>query len=112
MKLLSPKVFAEYTPEEYHSYIKSLHKVREYVSTKKEQKDLKVRAKRKKDGTLSIVTKRSPPYVTEKEIEKISAESSIPQSELFLVLRERGFFVTGTHRDAARISGEIAEFPF
>lgn len=102
MKLLSPKPFNEFTPEEFHAYVKSLNKPKEYVSTKKEQKELKVRVKRKKDGSLSIVTKRSPPYVTDKEFEAISVESAIPKAELFLAFKERCFTIYPDHRSASK----------
>jgi hypothetical protein len=112
VKLLSPKPFAEYDADEYHAYIKSLNKPKDLTSSRKEQHELKVRVKRKKDGTLSVVTKRNPLYVTEKEIEKISAETSIAQSELFIVLRDRGFSIHRDHREARRIAREISEIPF
>ncbi len=102
MKLLSPKPITEYTAEEYHTYVKSLNKPKEYVSTKKDQRELKVRVKRKKDGSLSIVTKRSPPYLTEKEYESIAIESGIRKNELFSALLERGFKVYSDHRSAER----------
>lgn len=112
MRLLSPKPFLLFEAQEYHSYIRSLNKPKELTSARKEQKDLKVRVKRKKDGTLSIVTKRNPIYVTQKEIEKISEETKIPQSELFLELRQRGFAVHPDHRTAREIEKTLAEFPF
>jgi hypothetical protein len=102
LKLLSPRRLNEFTAEEFHSYIKSLNKPKEYVSTKKDQRELKVRVKRKKDGTLSIVTKRSPPYVTEKEFDLIAIESGVPKNELYSTLRERGFKIHLDHRTASR----------
>jgi hypothetical protein len=112
VKLLSPKPFAEYDADEYHAYIKSLNKPKDLTSSRKEQHELKVRVKRKKDGTLSVVTKRNPLYVTEKEIEKVSSETNIAQSELFITLRDRGFSIHRDHREARRIAREISEIPF
>lgn len=100
MKLLSPKSFLEFTAEEYHTYIKSLYKRREKTAARKEQRDLKVRVKRKKDGTLSVITKRAPKYITEGELEKISKETGTAQSELFITLRGRGFHIYRDHREA------------
>jgi hypothetical protein len=102
LKLLSPKPFSEYSPDEYHGYIRSLNRPRVFTSSKKDQRDLKVRVTRLKKGTLSIVTKRSPLYVTEKEIEKISEKSEIPQSEIYIALMARGFKIYPDHRTAEK----------
>jgi hypothetical protein len=102
VKLLSPKSFDAFTAEEFHAYIKSLNKPKEYVSTKKDQRELKVRVKRKKDGSLSIVTKRSPPYVTEKELQELSKDSTVPINELYIALIDRTFSIFPDHRSAAR----------
>lgn len=102
MKLLSPKPLENFSQDEYYAYIKSLNRPRVVYSNKKEQKDLKVRVKRRINGSLSIVTKRSPLYITDKELEKISTEKEIPMSELYTVLKARGYNFYPDHRTAEK----------
>jgi hypothetical protein len=99
-KLLSSKLFIEFTPEEYHEYIKGLFKERVRKETKKKKgarKILKVTAKKKKDGSLSLRTRRNPPYLTEGEFDLLSREHGIKKNELFLLLKEKRFILTKEH---------------
>jgi hypothetical protein len=77
MKLLAPKGFLQFEPEEFHSYVKSLNRPRTSGAEKKAQSERKVRVKRKKKGGLSVVTSRRPKYITESEISAISANPSL-----------------------------------
>lgn len=110
--MLAPKSFAEFGIEEYHQYIQSLNKPKEVTSNRKAQKDFKVRVKRKKDGTISIATKRNPPYVTEAELKKISEETDIPQNDLWLRVTELKYLITPSHRDAEKIKKNLENIPF
>ena len=75
--LLAPKRLAEFSPEEYREYIKGLYfkpEPKKGTPKKKSLRELKVRAKIKKKGGLSLVTKRDPKYITQDEFEKIAQE--------------------------------------
>jgi hypothetical protein len=97
MKLLSPKSFLEYAAEEYMFYVISLYRERKRKTSEKKKKtpkppkEKKLTFRRTKTGRVSITTKRDPKYVTGSELSTASRELGAPESELFLLLKERGF---------------------
>ena len=97
MKLLSPKSFLEYAAEEYMFYVISLYRERKRKTnektkkTPKPPKEKKLTFRRTKTGRISITTRRNPKFCTHQELTGASRELGIPESELFILLKERGF---------------------
>jgi hypothetical protein len=111
---LLSKSLAEFTPEEYKAYIVSLYHKREprkATPKKKRLRDLKVSARRLKNGKISIKTKRVPKYLTEGEVLSIRELLAIPANELFIILRENEI-LTASHDEAEKIAQTIKEIPF
>lgn len=111
--LLAPKRLQEFSPDEYKTYIEGLYfkpEPKRSVPKKKALKDFKVRAKIKKKGGLSLVTKRNPKYITQEEFSAILTKLSLKQDELFLWLKETGFLIA-THEEAERIAKQIKDIP-
>lgn len=70
IKLLSPKTLADFSPEEYKNYVKSL-----YFKKQKKEPLFRVKVKKKElewkkteKGNLSIVVRRDPKFITRAEL--------------------------------------------
>lgn len=111
MKLLAPKPFSQFDSEEYFTYIKSLYADVRKKSAAKKQSDYKVTVRRKKDGTLSLVTKRNPLYVTPIELNSISLKTGIAENELFMAFKERNYIVA-EHTEIETMQQNITDIPF
>lgn len=88
--LLSPKPFADYTPEEYQAYVTSLHKLpvpKKSAKKKAVPKDVTVRLNAK--GTPVITIKRKPKYVTHAEADALAAELKWTRQALWAHLRKK-----------------------
>lgn len=97
MRLLSPKSFLEYAAEEYQFYVMSLYRERKKVKSErtkkkpKEPKEKKITFSLTKTGKISVKTGRKPKYYTEAEFIAAAEALGKPRSELFIMLKERGF---------------------
>lgn len=86
--LLSPKSLGEFTPEEFHAYVRSLN----YVKPKKSKvKGVKAPPKEvtwsiTKKGTLTVRIKRDPKWLTREEVETIARDSGKPLNQVWLKL--------------------------
>jgi hypothetical protein len=103
--LLAPKELEAYSPEEFRAYVRGLHFRRtpkKAAPKKKRLRDFAVRAKIKKNGTLSLTTKRDPRYVTEEEMTALAATVSLPLNALYIALKQLGVRIM-THESAERM---------
>lgn len=110
LRHLLTKPMNQFTPEEYKVLVKSLLKERKKKRVKRgPKKRLKVRVKLKKDGSLSIVTKRKPAYVTREEYAGICLLK--PENEAFLTLKEKGIQIM-EHEEHDGIVKALEELPW
>jgi hypothetical protein len=88
MKLLSPRPFAEFNPEEYKIHVRSLYyrpvkKVR--VAKKPATYSCRVTPK----GSLSITVRRKPKFLTHAEVAEIETKTGRPANEIATYLTKR-----------------------
>jgi len=76
INLLSPKIFFEYAPEEYKSYIESLYEKRVKKLKRGEKPKRDYSARRTAKGTLTITVRRKPKNLTRTEIAEIALSLS------------------------------------
>lgn len=107
--LLSGKPLVEFTPEEYHLYIRSLYRKKEVKKVEKRLRDYVITVKRTKKGKLSVITKRDPKYITEEEFKSFSTLA--PENELFIFLRGKGILLM-SHDEAEGIKKNKADIPW
>lgn len=112
--LLSGKPIEEFSPEEYKVHVRGLFaermKRKGTAPKKKKLKDKKVTIKLTKKGGLLIRTKRDPKYFTAEELTAGSAATGLPESEIFIALKSRGY-IQATHNEAEAIKKEINDLP-
>lgn len=108
LPLLSVKPFAEFTPEDFKAYIRSLFKPR-VKKQPRVKKRLKLTVRRLKKGNLSVKTKRSPPYITREEYDTLCL--TLPENELFIALKGAGVLTVKTHEEADEIKRDSVEIP-
>lgn len=91
IKLLSPRSFSEYTPEEYKEYIRSLY-------FKKTKKTPTIRLKKKKPtfvlkltktGKVSLKVNRDPVFITRAEIAQLAQEHKIEERLIWLKVTDK-----------------------
>lgn len=109
--LLSPIPLWDYSPTDYHAYIKSLNQPRKVAKGGKGKKPPALSARRLVKGDIKITTRRVPAYVTEKELPDLETKLGLPANELYLLLKERGFIIVKTHREAHKIRRSMKEIP-
>lgn len=73
VKLLSPKAIADYSPEEYKAYTRSLYfkKVKKEPAFKIVKKKKELEWKKTEKGNLSITVRRDPKVITKAELAMI-----------------------------------------
>lgn len=105
--LLSPLPFAEYSPESFRDYVKSLYFKRPPRKTAKKKKGHPgVSSRLSKKGTLTLTTRRKPKYVTPEE--RIALEGKYPANVVFLTLRRLEFQIM-EHATADALMAELKE---
>jgi hypothetical protein len=82
--LLSPKVFSEFTPEEFRDYVTSLYQEPERATP---PANYNVRVNRK--GTPVIRVNRSPKFLTQAEVTDIAQQINWSYQKLWLHLRKK-----------------------
>lgn len=112
--LLSRKPMKDFTPEEFKIYVRALFfkpVPKKAKAKKKLLRALKVTAKILKRGSISIKTKRTPKYLTEDEMKKLSLSMGRPENEIFLALVKEKIHLL-SHEEAEKISSSIEEIPW
>lgn len=112
--LLSKKPLSEFTPEEYKSYVRSLyHKAepKRKASVKKAPKPA-VTWRLNAKGTLIVMIKRDPKWISREELEKISAESAIDFAKVWLHVVTKKKVRVSTQEDEDQIKASQEEIPW
>jgi hypothetical protein len=108
--LLSEKPIEEYSPESFCAHVRSLHLKKAPKAPKlKKQSEFKASLRIKKNGTLSVVTKRDPRYITELELAAFLAKNTISSEKLRLSLNEIGVEVRESHSSTGSLSSPAPE---
>lgn len=88
VKLLSPKPFLEYSPEDFKNYVRSLYfKKQKKTPTIKIKKVLSIHLT--KTGRVSLTVKRDPKFITRAEIERLAQEHNIEERLIWLRVRDK-----------------------
>jgi len=82
--LLSPKPFAEFTPEEYQAYIRSL-----YIEPPKPPPPADFSARLNAKGNPVITVRRKPKWLTSAEVDVIACELGLPLQQVWVLLLKR-----------------------
>lgn len=85
--LLSPRPFAVYSAQEYHTYIRSLYRTPAEAAGKPEPREFSFR--RNDKGNPVITIRRKPKYLTKAEVNLCALELGMPQNEMWVYLRDR-----------------------
>lgn len=108
--LLSGKDFVEFSPLEFKEYIRSLFFKKEpRKAAPKKKKEFSWT--RNKKGTFSLRVRREPKWLSEEEMNSISAESGVPLSEIFIKMQEKDIIIS-TQSRADEIKLELDSIPF
>ena len=107
--LISPKHITEFTPSEYHEYIKNL-----WIDPNKDKPAPKYVSFRRNDKGTPIVTVRSrkPKYVTTEEFLELCFESEMKQSEMFLFLKSKKVHLVRDEKAGKELSQFEKEIPW
>jgi hypothetical protein len=87
--LLSPCPFADYTPESYHRYVKSL-----YIEPPAKPIPAEFSVRLNEKGNPVITVRRDPKVLSREEVEQIAAHLGKPLQEIWLLVRKRKIAIT------------------
>lgn len=110
--LIAPKPFAEFSPNEFHSYVSGMWSMPLKKGPKSGVAGLSVH--RTKKGSLSVRRTKVRPfaYVTFPELKVLAERAACSQAELWNVLKVKKFFITQTRMEAEILYAKLKEMPF
>lgn len=116
LPLIANKPFRDYTPEDYHIYIKSMYQIRQKGSKPKKPSFAEGLAlSRTKKGALSLrLNKKKRPFlfVLDAEITALAAGYGFMQAEVWNLFKARKFIIAKTRMEAEHIYANLKEIPW
>jgi len=111
-EILAPKFLGQYSPLEYHEYVKGLHSLLKPPpkTGKAPARDISFRRNRKGTPIITI-RNRDPKYITLDEFKEIRLELELPINVLDLILRKRKIPILDP-KNAQEIKIKINNFPW
>lgn len=105
LPLIAPKPFADFTAEEYHSFVQSFYGLRVRATHRKASPALGIAITRTAKGALSIRRSkaRSFDYVTWSELEALANAVKCSKADLWQAFKTRKFIITKTRMEAERL---------
>ena len=82
--LIAPKHLSQYSPIEYFTYVRSLHREPERAAPPAE-----FTVSVNKKGTVVLRINRKPKYLTPSEVDKIAQQLGWKKQEAWLMIREK-----------------------
>lgn len=99
--LLSPKQFADFSPPEFHAYVKSLYREPE----RKEPSPYSAYLNKK--GTLVLRVSRKPKLLLTKEVDQIALAVGWKKQQTWLAIRQKGIEVKRSLEPVVTKSGTV-----
>lgn len=110
--LVAPRPFEEFTPEEYHSYVESMHGLR--IKRKKASPAEGLSVSRTKKGSVSIRKSKTRAfnYVLRSEIEALAMANGFKVGEVWNAFVTKQYLIVESRLEAERINNERSDIPW
>lgn len=112
---ISPKPFADYTAEEYHTYVSDMFGLPKKKGSAKPTAGVPgLTVSRTRTGTLSLrkTKARSFTYVTMAEVKKLADFAKASQADVWNLFKKKEYIIAKDKMEAEQIYSRIKEIPW
>lgn len=113
--LIAPKPFAEYSPEDFHSYVSGMYCLRTKGKARPVSPAPGLRVSRTKAGALTVsrtAKQRAFAYVTLPELAGLAKANACGQADLWNLFKKKKYIITKTRMEAEQAYAQIKEIPW
>lgn len=114
---LITKPLNQWTPEEYHAFVKGMYQERAKAASKSKKPSFAagLTLSRTKKGALSLrLNKKLRPFqfILDSEIDALAVGYAVPKAEVWNLFKARKFIIAKTRMDAERTYANINNIPW